>query len=104
MIQIWEQQRGNIDISKYKQERQITIVNTEESYLGDYIKEWCEYHKKHETEYRLYAEEIIWEYFRNDIEFKPNLKKYYYVYRKSNKNGFMEVHLKRDLIKSPKNR
>ena len=81
------------------------IINNEESYTGEYIKKWCECHiqiGRLESEYHIEAEDIYYNYFQDDNQFKPNPIVYYFIWRDRNYRGFVETHLERDLDKSPR--
>jgi hypothetical protein len=79
------------------------IINNEESFTGKYIKDWCEYHIKHESIYEYEAQEIYNEYWDKDNKYKPNSGVYYFVdrYRKYNE-AMSYTRLHRDTEKSPK--
>jgi hypothetical protein len=79
----------------------IDIINTEESYTAEFIKNWCNYQIKNEGEFDFYANEIYISYFDKNVEYKPNPKVYYYIWSDSrNFRHFVSLH--RDLNKSPK--
>ena len=79
-------------------------INSDVSYLGKDIKEWCM------TSDTLEAESIKENYYSDEVEFKPSDKVYYFVEYMSDSEAWREHknlfasggHLRRDLEKSPR--
>ena len=79
-------------------------VNSNESYLGKDIREWCM-----NTE-DSNAMEIRYKYYSDEVEFKPSDKVYYFVDYMSARQSYKECgslnmygcRLTRDLEKSPR--
>ena len=80
-------------------------VNSEKSYLGREIREWCLSNTENEA-----ALEIARNYYSDEVEFKPSDKVYYFVeyvspsesYRECGSLNMYGCHLQRDLEKSPR--
>lgn len=80
-------------------------INSEKSYLGREIKEWCLNNTEDEA-----AIEIARNYYSDEVEFKPSDKVYYFVeyvsasesYKESGSLNMYGCHLQRDLEKSPR--
>lgn len=81
------------------------VVNSEKSYLGKDIREWC----MNNTE-DPYASEIKDRYYSDELEFKPSDKVYYFVdyvsagqsYKECGSLNMYGCRLNRDLDKSPR--
>lgn len=79
-------------------------VNSDISYLGRDIREWCM------SSDDIEAEDIKRKYYSDEVEFKPSDKVYYFVEYMSQSEAAREHrslfaaggHLRRDLEKSPR--
>ena len=80
-------------------------VNSDESYLGKDIREWCMNNTEDSN-----ATEIREKYYSDDVEFKPSDKVYYFVdymsagqsYKECGSLNMYGCRLNRDLDKSPR--
>jgi hypothetical protein len=79
----------------------IDIMDTEESYTAEFIKNWCEYHIKNKSEFECDANYINISYFDISVIYKPNPKVYYYAWSGS-RGSIHLASLHRDVNKSPK--
>lgn len=79
------------------------IVNSEISYTGKQIKEWCKFHDNDKSEYGYYASLILHKYFgKYNKKFIPKDNVYYFVWYERYYKGFNDVYLERDTEKSPR--
>jgi hypothetical protein len=84
--------------SKYKSK----IVDTNESYTGIFILNWCQYHIDSEKlDFKVIANDIYNNYFSKQVHFKPNIIVYYFVSYEI-KHGNKLILLRRDNNKSPR--
>ena len=85
--------------------KQRVEVNSNKSYLGKEIREWCQ-----ENPRNIMAQDIMQKYYSEDVEFNPSDKVYYFVNYISSTESYKECgslnmygcSLHRDLKKSPR--
>jgi hypothetical protein len=88
-----------------EKENKMVEVNSEKSYLGREIREWCLSNTTDEA-----ASEIARKYYSDEVEFKPSDRVYYFVeyvspsesYRECGSLNMYGCRLQRDLEKSPR--